>query len=258
MTDGAATKVVSLSQIKLACSNCSLHQLCLPIGIGEQDLDRLEQIITRRRPVRRGEHLFNQGDGFRSLYAIRAGSIKTYTLSDDGSEQITGFHLPGELVGLDAITTDRHPCGAKALETTSFCEIPFEQLEDLAGELASLRHQLLRIMGKEIVAEQELLMLLGKKTAEARLATFLLSLSGRFGERGFSPMEFRLTMSRNDIGNYLGLAVETVSRLFTRFQEQQLVNARGKLIELRDLGGLRTAAGLCSTSDRSSNPSSAH
>jgi len=257
MTDVSGNKVISLSQIKLACKNCSLHQLCLPIGIGEEDMERLEQIITRRRPIKRGEHLFNQGDRFRSIYAIRAGSIKTYTVSDDGSEQVTGFHLPGELVGLDAVINDQHPCGAKALETTSFCEIPFEQLEHLAGELASLRHQLLRIMGKEIVAEQDLLMLLGKKTAEARLATFLLSLSGRFKERGFSAVEFRLTMSRNDIGNYLGLAVETVSRLFTRFQEQGLVIADGKSIQLRDLDALRALAGLCSGGDRDRNPNSA-
>lgn len=257
MTDASGSKVISLSQIKLACRNCSLHQLCLPIGIGEQDLERLEQIITRRRPVHRGEHLFTQGDSFRAIYAIRAGSIKTYTVSDDGNEQITGFHLPGELVGLDAIIDDRHPCGAKALETTSYCEIPFEQLEALAGELASLRHQLLRIMGREIVAEQDLLMLLGKRTADARLATFLLSLSNRYKERGFSAVEFRLTMSRNDIGNYLGLAVETVSRLFTRFQEQRLLRAEGKLIELLDLDGLRGLAGLCNASGRSSSPKSA-
>ena len=256
-SDVPPSKVVSLSQIKLACKNCSLHQLCLPIGIGDEDMERLEEIITRRRPVTRGEHLFNQGDRFRSVYAIRSGSVKTYTISDDGSEQITGFHLPGELVGLDAIINDQHPCGAKALETTSYCEIPFGELEDLAGELASLRHQLLRIMGKEILAEQDLLLLLGKKTAEARLATFLLSLSTRFKERGFSATEFRLTMSRNDIGNYLGLAVETVSRLFTRFQDQKLVNADGKLVELRDLPALRRMAGHCSGEGRDCSPKSA-
>lgn len=239
-----SNRLVSLSEFKLACKNCSLHQLCLPVGVSDGDLDQLEHIIARRRPIRRGEHLYFQGDRFRSIFAVRTGSLKIYTVGDDGSEQINGFYLPGELVGLDGISSDQHPTGARALETTSVCEIPFERLEELIGDLPSLRHQVLRIMGKEIVDEQGL-MLLNKKDAEARLAAFLLSLSSRFQERGFSATEFRLSMTRADIANYLGLAVETVSRLLTRFHDQGLLTADGKLIQIHSLDTLRRLAGDC-------------
>lgn len=231
--------VVNLTNIKIACQNCNMNELCLPRGIEGSDLQQLEQIIQRKRPLKRGEYLFHQNDAFRSIYAVFSGSLKTHTLSDDGNEQITGFYFPGELVGLDAITSNRHPSSAKTLETTSYCEIPFEQLENLSARLPSLHHQLLRLMSKEILYDETMLMLLGKKSAEERLATLLLNLSGRFEERGFSPYEFHLNMSRNDIGNYLGLAVETVSRLFTRFQEQGLLQVSGKYIKLLDINALR-------------------
>ncbi len=238
-----SNKVVSLSEIKLACKNCSLQQLCLPLGISESDLDRLEQIISRKRPIRRGEHLYHQGDRFHSIFAIRTGSLKLYTISDDGSEQVNGFYLPGELIGLDGVTQVSHPSTARALETTTVCEIPFQRLEDLIGELPSLRHQLLRLMGREIHDDHELLMLLGKKAAEERVAAFLLSVSRRFKTRGFSGSEFRLSMTRNDVGNYLGLAVETVSRILTRFHEQGLLTADGKLIKVHDTTALHKLAG---------------
>ena len=237
-------KVVNLAGIKVACNNCALHQICLPIGLDRRDLEKLEEIIRRQRPLKRGEHLFRQDDEFHAVYAVRSGSLKTYTLTSDGNEQISGFYLPGELVGLDAIGLGRHPSSARVLETASFCEIPFDQLEELSGILPSLRHQLLGLMSKEIFCDETMLMVLGKNSAESRLATFLLNLSNRFRDRGFSPVEFRLHMSRNDIGNYLGLAVETVSRLFTRFQEQGLLEAKGKHIRLRDLEALRQVARL--------------
>lgn len=250
MTQEDSDKVVKLSQLKVACQNCGLYELCLPLGLNGNDLDRLESIIKRSRPLKKGEILFHQGDNFRAVFAVRSGSLKTYTIDNNGSEQITGFHLPGELVGLDAINDDRHPCYTMALETTSFCEIPFEQLESLSGELPSLRRQLLRVMSKEITQDAGMLMLLGKKTAEERLASLLLSLSTRFKERGFSAKEFNLSMSRNDIGNYLGLAVETVSRLFTRFQEQGLLRAQGKHIELLNLDGLKCMVSDCKGSQQ--------
>lgn len=251
--------IVSLAQIKLACNNCSLHQLCLPLGISDGDLNRLEQIISRKRPIKRGEHLYSQGERFHSIYAVRTGSLKTYTVSDDGSEQVNGFHLPGELVGLAGVTNEFHPNAARALETTSVCEIPFHHLEALIGDLPSLRRQVLRLMGKEILDEQGLLMLLGKKVAEARLATFLLSISQRFKDRGFSANEFRLSMTRNDIGNYLGLAVETVSRILTRLHEQGLLTADGKLIKVHDMAALRQLAGQCAGETESqTRPHSRH
>lgn len=237
-------KIIDISRVRVTCRDCSLYQLCLPLGIDGPDLERLEHIIKRRTPLARGDHLFRMGDPFRALYAVRSGSLKTYALSGDGGEQVTGFHLPGELAGLDAITTERHPCAAYALETTSICEIPFDSLEELAGEIPGLRRQLLRLMSREILADQGHLMLLGRKTAEERLATLLVSLSARLQARGFPAHEFRLSMSRADIGNYLGLAVETVSRLFSRFQEEGLLVVARKRVHIRDLDGLYRLAGL--------------
>jgi CRP/FNR family transcriptional regulator, anaerobic regulatory protein len=232
------------ARIKVACTNCTLYQLCLPVGMGDPELALLEDIIKVRRPLARGQHLYQMGDGFASLYAVRSGSLKTYTLTEDGREQVTGFHLPGELVGLDAISAERHHCAAKALETTSVCEIPFDRFEELWVRIPSLPHQLLRLMSKEMRHDQTLLMLLGKKAAEERLAAFLVNLAGRFGQRGFSSREFNLSMSRNDIGNYLGLAVETVSRLFTHFQELSLLNVHRKSVQLLDLPALQALAGV--------------
>jgi len=194
-------KIVNLNQLKAACEDCGMFGLCLPIGIHEKDMAKLEKIIKRKQPLKKGEHLFNQGDAFYSLYAIKSGSVKIYSITDDGSEQITGFLLPGELAGMDAINTEQHHSYAKALETTSFCEIPFTQLEDLAGQLPSLRHQLLRLMSKEIMKDGELLMQLGKNTAEERLTYMLLSFSERLKERGFSPTAFNRRKSRSDSGN---------------------------------------------------------
>lgn len=242
MTQAASTSAVKLDQIRVACKDCNLFQLCLPVGIDAKELEELDNIIKRRRPVKRGEHLFRVGDPFQAIYAVRSGSIKTYTPTEDGHEQVTGFHLPGELLGLDAINLQHHPCAAKSLETTSVCEIPFDRLEELSMRLPSLQHQLLKIMSKEILHDQSLLMLLGKKSAEERLAALLLSLSTRYQQRGFSPSDFYLSMSRNDIGNYLGLAVETVSRLFTRFQDEGLLSVQRKHVRIIDLPRMRAIA----------------
>lgn len=243
MAKRSSDTVVSLKHLKLACSNCNLHSICLPIGVNGQDLDALDDIIERRQPYKRGDYLFHQNDPFKAIYAVRSGSVKTYSLLDDGGEQITGFLLPGEIAGLDAINSSRHPCYAKALETTSVCEIPYERLEELIGALPSLRSQVLRLMSKEILEDEKLVTLLGKKTAEARLATLLISLSQRFKARGFSAHEFQLSMSRGDIGNFLGLAVETVSRLFTRYQEQGWITIEGKFVHLRQIDALHQLCG---------------
>ncbi len=239
-----AKKVIDIHAVKVACKECSLHQLCLPRSITGADLDKLDRIIERKRPLKRNEHLFQVGGSFNSIYVVRSGSLKTYSPTVDGQEQVTGFHLPGELLGLDAIGKGRHPCAAKALETTSVCEVPFEHLEGLTQELPTLQHQLLRLMSKEIFDDQELMLLLGKKTAEARLSAFLLSISLRFKQRGFSSTEFYLSMSRNDIANYLGLAVETVSRMFTRFQEDGLIDAERKHIVIKNREMMQQIAGM--------------
>ncbi|MFP4160601.1 MAG: fumarate/nitrate reduction transcriptional regulator Fnr [Ectothiorhodospira sp.] len=239
----SAPKILDLGSLQHACKSCSLHDLCLPLGVGDEELQMLERIINRRRPLQRRDHLYRPGDPLNAIYAVRSGTVKTYTLTDDGQEQITGFHLPGELLGLDAISDGVHPCAARALETTSICEIPFDRLEELSVRIPGLQHQLFRIMSREIQTDEHFMMLLGKKASDARLAAFLMSISTRLGLRGFSRTEFNLTMSRNDIANYLGLAVETVSRLFTRFQSLGLIQVRRKLITIHDLDGLQSLAG---------------
>lgn len=225
------------------CKDCSLAALCLPLSLDLQDLDALDNIVKRSHPLKKGEFLFRQGDKFASVYAVRSGSLKTFSVTDCGEEQITGFHLPSEFVGLSGMDTELYPVSAIALETTSICEIPFERLDDLSASLPQLRRQLMRIMSREIRDDQQMMMLLSKKTADERIATFLVNLSARFRARGYSPQQFRLAMSRNEIGNYLGLAVETVSRVFTRFQQNELLIAEGKEINLINLIEICALAG---------------
>ena len=216
------------------CKDCSLASLCLPLSLDLEDMDALDDIVKRGRPLKKGEFLFRQGDTFTSVFAVRSGALKTFSLSDAGEEQITGFHLPSELVGLSGMDTELYPVSAQALETTSVCEIPFERLDELSVSLPQLRRQLMRVMSREIRDDQQMMLLLSKKTADARIATFLVNLSARFSARGFSANQFRLAMSRNEIGNHLGLAVETVSRVFTRFQQSNLIEAEGKEVHILD------------------------
>ncbi|MCQ2031757.1 fumarate/nitrate reduction transcriptional regulator Fnr [Stutzerimonas zhaodongensis] len=222
------------------CKDCSLSGLCLPLSLNMQDMKALDDIVKRGRPLKKGETLFRQGDAFNSVFAIRSGALRTFSVTDAGEEQITGFHLPSELVGLSGMDTETYPVSAQALETTSVCEIPFDRLDELSVLLPQLRRQLMRIMSREIRDDQQMMMLLSKKTADERIATFLINLSARFSARGFSANQFRLPMSRNEIGNYLGLAVETVSRVFTRCQASGLLEAEGK--EVRILDSIRLCA----------------
>lgn len=210
------------------------------MGLTPEDVERLDDIVKRTRPLHRGDLLFRNGDRFRSLYVVKTGSLKTYAPSAEGGEQVLGFHLPGEIVGLDAIDKDAHACSAKVLETSAICEVPFSRLEELTAAIPSLQHQMFRLLSKEIGHDTDMLLLLGKKNAEERLSSFLLSLSRRLGKRGLSPTDFYLSMSRHEISNYLGLAVETVSRLFTRFQDDGLMRVDRKHIELYDLDGLES------------------
>lgn len=235
--------VVDFSRLKVACKDCSLRELCLPLGLTEDDVSDLTRIIKRTRNLKKNDYLYRIGDKLKSLYAIKSGSIKSLEFAQDGYVQITGFHLPGELLGVDAISDERHPCDAVALESVQVCEIPIASLEKLAREIPGLQKQLLRIMSKEIVKEQGQLMMLGKMTADARLATCLLSLSERFKTLGLSSEQFRLSMSRQDLGDYLGLALETVSRLFSRFQENELIKVEGRQVQILNVEKLQAVAG---------------
>jgi CRP/FNR family transcriptional regulator, anaerobic regulatory protein len=214
------------------CHDCSMSTLCIPFTLNSAELDQLDDIIERKKPIQKGEQVFNSGDPLKSLFAIRSGTIKSYTITEQGDEHITGFHLAGDVIGFDGIHADMHQSFAQALETSMICEIPFNTLDELSGTMPSLRQQLMRLMSNEIMSDQEMIFLLSKKSADARLATFISNLASRFGSRGFSAKEFRLTMTRGDIGNYLGLTVETISRLLGRFQKAGLIEVNGKYITI--------------------------
>lgn len=227
---------------KSSCQHCSLSNLCLPLALDISDMARLDEVVNRDRIFNRGEQVFAQSTPFRSCYAVKSGAIKTSIITESGDEQITGFFMPGELVGLDSMSDETHASTAKALERTSVCEIPVDQLERLVHILPELQHHMFHLMSQEIRNSHQLSVLLSKNTAEERIAALLLSLSSRFRRRRMSATHFKLPMARNDIANFLGLAVETVSRVFTRFQNQGLVLARGRDIELLDLEALQVMA----------------
>lgn len=227
----------------VTCQDCSISQLCIPFSLQETELKKLDDIIERKRPLQKGQSLFEAGKSFKSLYAVRSGSFKSYTISNQGDEQITGFHLPGDVIGFDAINSKKHPSFAIALETSMICEIPFDTMDELSASMPRLRQQIMRLMSTEIMADQELMLLLNRKTAEQRLAAFISNLSHRFRERGFSSKEFRLTMTRGEIGNYLGLTVETISRLLGRFQKAEFIEVNSKFITIINQQGLDDLAG---------------
>jgi len=244
MTDN---RVIKLSELKSHCQNCSLYDLCLPMGLNSGDLDRLDDVIKRRQSVSKNNFLFRMGENLKSVYAIRSGSFKTYLTNPDGTEQIVGFFLPGELLGMDAISDNEHRCSAKALETSSVCEIPFDHLESLARDIPNLQHQLFRLMSKEIQQDQNAMFLLAQMSAETRLASFLLGMSERLNKRGYAANEFNLSMSRGDIANLLGMAVETISRLLSHFQDDSLLEVERKHITILDVAKLRQLANHSST-----------
>lgn len=219
-----------------------MHQLCLPMGLEENDMERLDQIIGRRRKIPRDGYLYRMNDPFTNLYAVRLGHFKTCHVNAGGEQQITGFQMTGELLGMDAISTDRHHCDAIALEDSEVCEIPFPRLEELFGTMPTLLRHFHRMMSHEITREQSVMLLLGNMRSEQRFAAFLVNLALRYRTRGYSQTEFQLRMSREDIGNYLGLTIESISRLLTKFRKQGLINVRNREIELLDLTTLKALA----------------
>lgn len=226
------------------CQNCSISQLCLPYTLDNSSLDKLDDIIERKRPYRKGEQLFQAGEPLRSLFAVRSGSFKSYTVSNDGDAQITSFHLPGDLIGFDSVHSKTYTSFAESLETSMVCEIPFSSLEQLSDQLPLLRRQVMRLMSSEISADKQMMSLLNNKSAEQRLATFLLDFSERFKSRGLSSREFRLTMTRAEIGNFLGLTVETVSRLLSKLHKEEVIKVDGKFIYLLNIERLQNISGI--------------
>ncbi|MCM0043067.1 MAG: fumarate/nitrate reduction transcriptional regulator Fnr [Burkholderiaceae bacterium] len=233
---------LNVSALRASCSACSMHQLCLPMGLGESDMQKLDQIIGRRRKVPKESLLYRMDDPFINLYAIRLGHFKTYQVSAGGEQQITGFQMAGELLGMDAISTDRHHCDAMALEDSEVCEIPFGRLEELFGTIPTLLHHFHRMMSREITREQNAMLLLGNMRAEQRFAAFLVNLASRYSARGYSSTSFQLRMSREEIGNYLGLTIESISRLLSRLKKQGLIRVANREIELLEPDHLRAMA----------------
>ena len=230
--------IIDISGVHIGCQNCHLYPFCQPSAKSRLEMQLLEEITIRIHKYERGDHLYLANNTFKTVFVIRSGSVKTYTYIQNGEEQMTGFHLAGKMLGLDAIGSGQYSQSAMALETCSICEIPFAKLEDICAHTPHLQHMLFYVMSQEIRDEHYHLTLLSRMPAAARLASFLLDLSCHFQQRGYSASNFNLSLSRHDIANLLGLAVETVSRLFTQFQEEELLSVDRKHIVLNDINGL--------------------
>ena len=222
----------------LRCTSCSMRAICMPQGLTADELQRIEALICPSRTIRQGETIYRADDAFQNIYAVRAGSFKTVVMHRDGREHVTGFHLAGDSLGLDGVCFGRHSCDAVALEDSKVCIIPFHRLEAMCREVKALQQHVHRMMGGEIVRESSQMMLLGTMSAEQRVATFLLNLSDRLRKRGYSAAEFHLRMTREEIGSYLGIKLETVSRMLSRFQREGLLDTRGKNIRILNHEGL--------------------
>lgn len=238
------------AKLKVACSSCNLRQLCLPVGLDPDDIERLDALLNLRQRIQAGQHVYRAGTAFHSLYAIRSGVFKLYRLSAEGKEQVMGFYLPGELFGLGGISTGSYALSAVALEDSHVCEVPFARLEELAQEIPALQRQIYRLLSTEILQDWDAMSVLGSMQAEARLAAFLQDLSERLQRRGFSPTQLHLSMSREEIGNYLGMKLETVSRTFSKLQKDGLVTVERRMLTILDMPGLKRLAGCAAASSQ--------
>jgi CRP/FNR family transcriptional regulator len=226
------------------CGNCRLNSICLPLALESDDIQQLDDIIQRSKPLQKSQHLYREGDEFQSVFAVRSGALKAYKTTDDGREQVTGFYFPGEILGMDGISNNAHASSAKALETAAVCEIPFTSLERLSAMMPNLQRHFFQLMSREITEDQQLITLLSKNSADERVASLMLSISTRNSKRKLSATQFRLPMSRVDIGNYLGLTVETVSRVFSRMQKMEILSVDNKEIQILDVDGLKKMANM--------------
>ena len=231
------------AKYEVTCSSCNLRELCLPGALCAEELARVENLVYARRRVRRGESVFGAGDEFKSVYAIRSGFFKTSVVDGEGREQVTGFFMSGELMGLEGLGTGTYNGTAVALEDSEACVLPYSLIEEMSRELPVLQRHLHSVLAREIVRDHGVMMLLGSMRAEERLATFLTNLSRRFLRRGYSASDFHLRMTREELGSYLGLKLETVSRLFSRFQEEGLIDVQQKHVRIVDTAGLERILG---------------
>lgn len=239
------TRKSGMPRNNVLCSSCRIAGTCVPQGLDKDDVGKLETLVKRLRPMRRGEHIFRAGDRFQSVYAVRSGSVKVYRFNSDFEEQIIGFYLPGEVVGFNSIEQEKYVCSAVVLETSSVCAFSFSRVEEVCRSIPGLQHQMFRLMSKEIASGNTMIMSHCTTDARQQVATFLLSLSNRYQHQGCSAREFRLTMSRREIGIYLGMALETVSRTLARLQMDNLLIIDGKSVVINDLPALQqTCSGM--------------
>lgn len=235
-------KIELPSKQRQGCHDCHINSVCLNQSLSDNTMDSLQTIARHPKPVRKGKHIYRRNDDFSSIFIVRSGSIKLYQLDQEGEEHITGFYLPGELFGMDGMLKGHHICSAEALDTTSICEIPFTKLENSFLTDPDLQRVLVKALCNEIHERQQPLLLLHHKHAEERLATFLVDISNRLNKLGQSATEFNLPMPRRDIAHYLGMTEETISRLFTRLQNNKLISASRRNIKIRDLTSLKGMA----------------
>ena len=228
-----------VQSIKLACSNCNLRELCMPLALNEEELQKLDNLVTTRHKIVRGDTLYRNGEKFSALYAIRTGFFKTSVAAEDGRDQVTGFQMAGEVIGLDGIVSDYHTCDAVALEDAEVCVMNFDLLEDLSREITALQRHIHKVMSREIVRENGVMLLLGSMRADERLAAFLLNLVQRLHARGFSQSELVLRMTREEIGSYLGLKLETISRTFSKFVEEGIVEVKQRHVRIMNPDALK-------------------
>lgn len=233
---------VTLQELKKNCSNCNLKELCMPVGLKPEELQRLDQLVSLRRKVAKGQYLFRTGEEFASLYAVKTGTFKTLVNNQDGSDQVIGFQMTGELLGLDGLGNGSHMCDSIALEDSEVCTIPYSRLDELAQEFHALQMHFHRIMSREIVKDQNAMLLLGSMRAEQRLSAFLMNLAERQKARGFSPRDMVLRMTREEIGSYLGMKIETVSRTLSKLQKEELIRIDQKNLSILNAQALQSLA----------------
>jgi CRP/FNR family transcriptional regulator len=236
-------QIVNLKSIKPSCSECRFSQLCLPCGLNHKEYEQFES-VNYMRTLKKGGLLFRRGEPLQSLYAVHVGSVKVYIPSNNGGEQIVGFHMPGELFGFDAIGHGVHSCTARALETCNICVISYEQLDALCHQIPVLGKNFMSLMSQQIVDEHEMMLMLGNKPGESRVAALLLNIASRFHARGFSATQFNLSMMRKDMGNYLGLNVESISRCIRHLQDDNIIAVDGRYIHILNMQKLWQLAGV--------------
>jgi len=238
--------VISIRDLKAACTSCSMRELCMPFGLDAHELAQIDTLVSSRKRLRKGEALYDLGTPFEALFAVRTGSLKTSVVAEDGREQVTGYHMLGDIVGLDGMATDQHLSRAVALEDTEVCVMQYDRIEPLAQHVPALQTNLRRFLAREISRDQSIMLMLGSMRAEERLAAFLLDLAERYRRRGYSSTQYLLRMTREEIGSFLGLKLETVSRLFSRFQQEGILRINGRDVTLLDTPALRQ---LCTSRD---------